>query len=86
MEIVYSTKYLRLFRKLQAAVKSKVSEREEIFRVDPFDPRLDTHKLHGKEMPHWAFSIDRKNRIKFLLLEGGCVEFVYVGPHDGAYK
>ena len=86
MEISYTTKYLRLFRKLPKAISEKVSERERIFRENPFDPRLETHKLKADQSPHWAFSVDKKNRVKFIPLGEGMVEFVFVGPHNEAYK
>jgi mRNA-degrading endonuclease YafQ of YafQ-DinJ toxin-antitoxin module len=56
--------------------------KEIVFRGNPFDPQLKTHKLHGKERDAWAFSITRSYRIKFLFLEDGGVLFLDIGTHD----
>ena len=86
MQLETSSRFDRLFKKLPRALQEKALEKQKIFSENPFDPRLETHKLKGKETPHWAFSIDEKNRIKFLSLGGDRVELVFVGPHDQAYK
>ncbi len=86
MEIRTSPKFERQYKKLPLELKDKAKEAEAKFRANPFDARLDTHKLHGKEAPHWAFSITRKYRVKFLSLGNGEVMFVEVGTHDGVYR
>ncbi|MEJ0053498.1 MAG: hypothetical protein WDN10_02110 [bacterium] len=50
--------------------------------MDPFLPSLGTHKLHGKDRGAWAFSIDRKYRIKFVFIAGDRILFLDVGTHD----
>lgn len=37
------------YKKLPKRIKNKAKEKERIFRENPFDPRLGTHKLSGKE-------------------------------------
>ncbi|HHT9112639.1 MAG: hypothetical protein HZA47_07550 [Planctomycetes bacterium] len=34
------------------------SRKEFVFRKNPFDKRLKTHKLSGKEKEAWAFWVD----------------------------
>lgn len=70
------------YKKLSHGVKNKAKEKENIFRCNPFDPRLRTHKLHGKERETWAFWIDYIYRIKFIFLNKGEVLFLDVGTHD----
>jgi Txe/YoeB family toxin of Txe-Axe toxin-antitoxin module len=57
-------------------------EREKIFRTDPFNPILKTHKLHGKEKELWSFSINFSHRIKFIFLAEGEVLFLDIGDHS----
>lgn len=85
IKIGYSEKFLKRLKKLPKYILEKAEEREKIFRNDLFDPRLDTHKLHGKDKDHWSYSIDRKYRIKFLFLENGDVLYLTVGAHDEVY-
>ena len=82
MEIFTSPLFERHYRKLSKQIKERAKQREILFRADPFHPSLETHKLHGRDAPAWAFSIDRKYRIKFLLLDGKRVLFLDIGTHD----
>jgi len=45
----------RHYRELAARDKEDAKKKETIFRRNPFDSRLRTHKLHGKEREAWAF-------------------------------
>ncbi len=73
------------YKKLAKNIKDKAKEREIIFRANPFDARLNTHKLHGEEKEFWAFWINHSYRIKFVFLANGEVLFLDIGTH-GIYK
>ncbi|MFA6536575.1 MAG: hypothetical protein WC250_03120 [Candidatus Paceibacterota bacterium] len=53
-----------------------------MFRIDPFDVRLKTHKLHGDLSDFYAFRIDYRNRVIFAFVDKKIVEFYSVGDHD----
>ena len=78
----YSTKFLKSSRRLQKRVIAQAEEKEAIFRENPFDPRLRTHKLSGKEEGSWAFWITNSYRIKFIFLPNREVLFLDIGTHD----
>jgi mRNA-degrading endonuclease YafQ of YafQ-DinJ toxin-antitoxin module len=65
MKIIYTTKFSREYKKLSLQLKHLAEEREIIFRDDPFDSKLKTHKLKGKFKDFLAFSIDYRHRIIF---------------------
>lgn len=46
-------------------IKKEAEKRESIFRKNPFDHRLKTHKLKGKLSEFWSFSVSYKHRILF---------------------
>ena len=85
IRIQYSEKFLKRLKKLPKHILEKAEERENIFRANLFDPRLETHKLHGQDKLYWAYSIDRKYRIKFLFLDDGDVLYLIIGAHDEVY-
>ena len=62
-------------------VKKAAEQKEKIFRKDPFDSRLKTHKLTGKLKEFWAFSIDYEHRIIFEFVNKQTVWFHTVGTH-----
>lgn len=76
------TYFDKRYKKLPQKIKEKAKEREQIFREDVFDPRLRTHKLHGKNKDSWAFWIDHTYRIKFVFLAEEEILFLDVGTHD----
>ena len=85
MQIVYSLEFERRYKRLPLEIQKKAEEKEIVFRKDPFDPRLKTHKLHGQLGEFWAFSIDHAYRIIFTFAERENVRFYAVGDHS-VYK
>ncbi len=79
--IEYSSHFERVYRKLNSDVRRKAERQEKIFRGNPFDSRLKTHKLHGKLKDFYAFSIDKKNRIAFRFSGRRTVVFLDAGDH-----
>ena len=82
MKILYTTKFVASYKKLQNSVKTEAEKKEQLFRKDPFDPILKTHKLTGKLKGFWSFSIDRKYRVIFEFSGKNEVVFHIAGSHD----
>ena len=69
------------YKKLPKRIKEKAKKKEKIFRENPFNPILKTHKLTGREKEAWAFWINYTYRIKFLFLNDEEVLFLDIGAH-----
>ena len=82
MIIKVSSKFEKSYPRLPEKIKERAKEKEFIFRSNPFDVRLRTHKLSGIDKSCWAFWIDNSCRIKFIFLSKGEVLFLDVGTHD----
>ena len=82
MPILYSSKFEREYKRLPQYAKEKAEEKEKLFRADPFDPKLKTHKLGGRFKGYWAFWIDQKYRIVFEFADEGVVWFHSAGDHS----
>jgi len=83
MEIIYGSKFAREYKKLPEQVKKLAEKLEPIFRKDPFDQKLKTHKLKGRLRGFLSFSIGYKYRIIFELSpDKKTVHFHSVGDHD----
>lgn len=83
MKIIYSSKFAREYKKLSSEVKLIAKRREKIFRKNPFDNRLKTHKLKGDLSDFYSFSVDYKTRIIFeIFKEKDMIIFHSVGDHD----
>ncbi len=85
VEIEYSSKFLRSLSKTPSHIQDRAEERDLIFRNDPFDPRLHTHKLHGRDSRHWSYSVDYDYRVKFAFLNDNAVLYLDIGTHDEVY-
>ncbi|MDO8582299.1 MAG: type II toxin-antitoxin system YafQ family toxin [bacterium] len=82
MEILYSTKFNREYKKLPSDIKDIAEKQEVLFRKNPFDPKLETHKLKGRLREFLSFSIDYKYRIIFEFSKNKkTVYFHSVGDH-----
>ncbi len=80
MEIFYSPRFKRSFKKLPKNLQESTWRKIEIFRESPFHPSLKTHKLAIENL--WAFSVDFKNRIIFSFLDSSEVLLVNIGDHS----
>ncbi len=82
MKILYLPKFARQYKKLPDNIKDLAEEKEKIFRQDPFDKRLKTHKLRGELKGYLSFSINYNYRIIFDFVDDKTVRFYSVGNHD----
>ena len=84
MTIYLTSKFKKAYRRLPKQIKEKAKAREKIFRQNPFNPILETHRLHGKYKDYLAFSIDKSYRImlQFLNATKTKVAFINVGTHE----
>lgn len=82
MKIIYTFHFREKYKELPSCIKIKAEEKENIFRINPFDARLKTHKLGGKQQDYWAFSIDHKYRIIFEFIKNNTVLFHAIGDHS----
>ena len=82
ISVNYSRRFLKQASRLPETVIDLVEEKERIFKADPFDPRLVTHRLHGREKEVWSFRINYSYRIKFIFLTEGEVLFLEIGTHE----
>jgi addiction module RelE/StbE family toxin len=82
MKIYYSSKFEKEYKKLPLRVKRLAEKKEKVFRKNPFEPSLKTHKLTGKLKSYYSFSIDYQYRIIFELVEKDTVWLHSVGTHE----
>ena len=84
MTIYIYPRYRRSFNNLNSQLQRLADERVEIFRRNPFDSRLETHRLHGTLKKQWSFSVDQRYRILFEFLgkKKDEVVFLDIGDHS----
>lgn len=82
MKIIYSSKFAKEYKRLPLKIKKIAEKKEKIFRKDPFESSLKTHKLTGKLKEYYSFSIDYQYRIVFEFVKKEMVWFHSVGTHE----
>lgn len=65
MEIEYTSRFKRSFKKLDQQLQSTAWGKLDLFKQDYNNPRLKTHKLKNTE--YYAFSVTYKVRVIFLI-------------------
>ena len=82
MKIFYTKKFEREYKKISKDLKIKTEYRENLFRKDPYNKILKTHKLSGELEGFLSFSVDFKNRVVFEFVDNETVFFHSIGNHD----
>lgn len=82
MQIYYSNKFAKEYKKLPLKVKLLAENKEKIFRINPHHPSLKTHRLSGKLKEYWAFSLSYHYRIIFEFKDKDIIWFHSVGTHE----
>ena len=84
MTIYYSPRFQRSYKRLDPQLQKASEKRVALFRSDPLDQRLDTHRLHGKLKAYWSFSVDNRHRVLFEFLNASQDEAIFldIGNHS----
>ena len=77
-----TTHFAKAYRNLPEKIRLDAKHKEEIFKVNPFDNRLKTHKLKGRFMGMWSYSINYQHRIVFRFIDTETVIYYDIGTHD----
>lgn len=80
--ILYSPEFKKDYKKLPALAQKQLKLKGRLFEINPFHPRLRTHKLTGKLGGLCAFSVDFRHRAIFEFLDGGEILLLRVGDHS----
>ena len=74
--------FIKVYKNLPEEIKLSGKQKEEIFKINPFDSRLKTHKLKGKFKDYWAYSVNYQYRIMFKFIDDNTVLYYDIGTHD----
>ena len=81
-KIYPTTHFIKAYKSLPEEIKVRSKHREEIFKANPFDSRLKTHKLKGRFKGYWSYAIDYQYRILFRFIDNETVLYHDIGTHD----
>ncbi len=82
MKIYHWRKFAKAYKKVPLEVKLAAEKKEEIFRLNPFEPMLKTHKLKGELLGFYSFSVSYHWRIVFHFESENIIIFDIIGTHQ----
>lgn len=85
IEVIFTSTFLRQYKKLSADLRLEVDEKIELFRRNPRDPSLRLHKLKGEMKGYLSFSVNYTYRIIIEEDSKDIFALLSVGDHD-VYK
>jgi mRNA-degrading endonuclease YafQ of YafQ-DinJ toxin-antitoxin module len=80
MEVLFTARFLRSFKKLPLEIQDDCYRAIDIFRKQKDGKKLKLHKLHGKMNGLYSFSANFSFRIVIKKVKG-VVHFMDVGSH-----
>lgn len=82
MKVAYTPQFVKMFKKLEPALKEEAVEKIEMFTQDPAHPQLKAHKLKGRLKNRYSFSVNYQIRIIYTPISNIEVAFLAIGDHD----
>ena len=85
MNVEYSKRFVKQYKKLSPKLKVRVRERINIFIQDPFNSKLENHSLHGEYEGFRSINITGDIRLIYELLNDGTARLGLIGTHHELY-
>ena len=79
----FERKYKKLIKK-NPRLSSQIDKKVSLVQKNLSHPSLRLHKLSGKKIETWSFSIETNLRIIFKKVKGGIL-MIDIGSHDEVY-
>lgn len=80
--IVYSSRFVKQYKKLPENITDVANKKEDLFRLNPLHPSLRLHALHGSLEGLWSISLTSGYRMIFMRKSNGDIVFISIGKHD----
>jgi len=82
LKIHITSEFKKSFRKLPSRIQILTQKKDQWFRLNAFDVRLETHKLKGELISYWAYSVNKHYRVLLRFITDNEVIYYDVGTHD----
>lgn len=84
IKIDYHKNFLKQYKKAPISIQERITARLEIFKKDPFDPRLNNHTLTGNYRGYRSINITGDWRAIYTENQEETI-FVTIGTHSQLY-
>lgn len=92
-ELAWHNSFKQAFKRItknNVELKQNIVDALELLQKNPYNPKLKTHKLHGKLKDYWASVVDYDCRIVFAFTnhpdyDKEIIALIDIGTHDNVY-
>ena len=84
-QIHFSPRFFKSFNNLPKTIQELAKRKDKIFKKNPFDPILHTHKLKGELSGAWSYSVNYEYRVLFRFIKSNEVLYYDIDTHE-VYK
>ncbi len=81
-----SSRFKKSFKKLPNKIKEDFSIKIDLFKENPFEVCLSTHKLNGKLKSYYSFYLRDGFRVMLDFMQNNEVLLINIGSHDDYKK
>lgn len=85
MEIVFHKNFKKQYKKLPKKVQTQFATRLELFLIEPSNPILHIHHLHGEDSAYSSMNVTADYRALFIE-DSKRVTFYKIGFHSELYS
>jgi plasmid maintenance system killer protein len=82
MTFYYKPSFVRQLKSLETELIDEALEKIELFKNEKNHRSLKVHKLHGRLVGRWSFSVNYQYRIVFIYQAKTEVVLLAIGDHD----
>ena len=82
IKFIYAPSFIKKLNKIEASLKEEVLEKVDLFKDNTNHKYLKVHKLHGKFINFFSFSVNYKTRIVFQYMAKDEIALLSIGDHD----
>lgn len=85
MKIVFHKKFVKDYYRCDKKTRVKFEEHIKRFRKNPFDARLNNHRLQGTLKSFYSINVTGNVRAIYRVVEENIVEFMRMDTHGNLY-
>ena len=86
MKIIFHKKFTKKYYACERKIRAQFQEQLTRFKNDPFDPRLNNHRLHGRLKDFYSINATSDIRAVYKVIDAETVEFVLFDTHSNLYE
>ena len=86
MRVTFHKKFTKKYYACEKKIRLQFKEQLARFKDDPFDARLNNHRLHGRLKDFYSINATGDFRAVYRVIDAETIEFVLFDTHGNLYE